>query len=380
MTTSIVSTVSKTESMVLIKNMVSGLYYSLRSMHSSNSSLSLTEMRISISSICYFRDIFPSDCFKDKQYGTVNIHQLQGAFKDEKNVMVVKNKEAFLLTQWLERGVFAALESEYLSSMLFAIYTKHPVTQADLLLESYEFKITYAGNGKAAKINNADLHSKDAVKSQAAKFIRCLTEFTSTLEELPRERWLTIQLKYYDHTPADYEPEYFGPALDNLLAGLSLPLVINVGNLDTAEMNLKVKFAGLESLLIDDLRKIQPQQNAQSSAPSIFKAKSHKDDETERTSYLCSEEPDRANLLTHLNREAALHSEFQRMTVLEDSSNEEGEAFRQVKAFILNERCPVISKCCAKLKLDVTLVRKAFQDLLKGDTEIQMVDTYMTNN
>lgn len=122
--------------------------------------------------------------------------------------------------------------------------------------------------------------------------------------------------------------------MDNLLAGLSLPLVINVGNLDTAEMNLKVKFAGLESLLVDDLRKIHPQQNAQSSAPSIFKAMSHKDNETERTSYLCSEEPDRAHLLTHLNREAALHSEFQRMTVLEASSNDEDEAFRRVKAFM----------------------------------------------
>lgn len=148
--------------------------------------------------MCFFRDIFPRECFKDKQYGNVNIHQLQGAYMDPKSgSLKVLNEEAFLITQWLEKGIFSALEAEYLSSMTLAIFTQHPVTGDDLLLESYEFKVTYGEHGKPMKLNEANLFSKEAVKSQASKFIRSLTEFTSTLDKLPKTRWLTVQLKVW---------------------------------------------------------------------------------------------------------------------------------------------------------------------------------------
>jgi len=152
-------------------------------------------VRISVSSICYFRELFPEDTFKTKQYGVVEIHQLQGAKKDDSGNVIVENSEAFLLTQWLERGVFAALETEYLHSMIFAIYSEHPHTHEDVLIETYEFKIAYQSSEQPARINGVDLTSKDAVKSQAAKFIRCMTEFTSTLESIPQKRWITLQLK-----------------------------------------------------------------------------------------------------------------------------------------------------------------------------------------
>jgi hypothetical protein len=137
------------------------------------------QVRISISSICFIRDLFPKDCFKNKQYGE----------------LTVTHTDAFLLTQWLESGVFAALEDEFLTSLVFAVYTKHPITELDLLIETYEFKISYPDGSGVAKVNDIPLISKDTVKSQAAKFIRSLTEFTSTLDILPEERWITLQLK-----------------------------------------------------------------------------------------------------------------------------------------------------------------------------------------
>ncbi len=142
------------------------------------------------------RDLFPEHCFKNKEYGSVGIHQLQAAKKDEAGEISVINQEAFLLTQWLEKGVFMALELEYLVSVTFAIFTKHPVTCEDLLLETYEFKINYQADSPA-KINNVPLVSRDTVKSQAAKFIRALTEFSGTLDTLPAERWITLQLKVH---------------------------------------------------------------------------------------------------------------------------------------------------------------------------------------
>lgn len=32
------------------------------------------------------------------------------------------------------------------------------------------------------------------MKKQAVSFIRCLVEFTGTLDELPEDRWLTLKL------------------------------------------------------------------------------------------------------------------------------------------------------------------------------------------
>eukprot|EP01032_Pedospumella_encystans_P028823 gene28823-32552_t len=233
------ATISKTEALVLMKNMV----------------------RISISSICYIRDLFPRDCFKNKPYGNVNIHQLQGAKKEDDGEISITHPDAFLLTQWLEQGVFHALEQEYLSALVFAIYAKHPVTNEDILLETYEFRATYQGDEKTPKINDVSLLSKESVKNQAAKFIRSLTEFAGTLDSLPDSCWITLQLKYYDHTPADYEPEYFRSS-DGQISLLAdrLPLIINIGNIRTPSVDMKLRYAGLESLLFEDLCKVGAQE------------------------------------------------------------------------------------------------------------------------
>ena len=109
--------------------------------------------------------------------------------------------EAFLLTQWLEKGVFAALESEYLHSMIFAVYTKHPITKQDILIETYDFKMSYFSETeakskiKAAKINGVELGTKDSVKKLASAFIKNLSAFAGSLDLLPPDRWITIQLK-----------------------------------------------------------------------------------------------------------------------------------------------------------------------------------------
>ena len=40
-------------------------------------------------------------------------------------------------------GVFDALTKEYLKSMSLKLYAKHPLTQEDIQLESYEFSLSY---------------------------------------------------------------------------------------------------------------------------------------------------------------------------------------------------------------------------------------------
>ena len=108
------------------------------------------------------------------------------------NQIVVRYKDAFLLSQWLERGVFEALEKKFLKSLTFAIYTKHPRTKKDFLLETYQFVVDYP-EGKNPTLNGISM-TRENLKKQAVTFIRCLVEFSSTLDELPEERWLTMKI------------------------------------------------------------------------------------------------------------------------------------------------------------------------------------------
>lgn len=105
----------------------------------------------------------------------------------------MKNHKAFLLTQWLEKGVFKVLEDGYLNKMTFAIYSTHPITKADLLLELYEFKFSAIDNKLA--VNGVLVSSKEDIKSQAGKFIKNLVFFSQSLEDLPTENWITIEIK-----------------------------------------------------------------------------------------------------------------------------------------------------------------------------------------
>lgn len=139
--------------------------------------------------------------------------------------VVVRNQDAFLLTQWLEKGVFSAIEAGYLSQMKFAIFTKHPKTGQDLLLETYDFKMSYptaSEPGQRTMINGAPL-TKKALKSQANKFVRSLIEFSETLDDLPENNWITLELQYVDSTPPDYEPEFFKAAAAGIPRFVSLP-------------------------------------------------------------------------------------------------------------------------------------------------------------
>ncbi|CAM9579159.1 unnamed protein product [Sphacelaria rigidula] len=68
-------------------------------------------VRISISTVCHIRNIFPTSCFQERTYAGMNIYQLDAATRHEDtNETVVHNQQAYQLTQWLEFGVFEAVE------------------------------------------------------------------------------------------------------------------------------------------------------------------------------------------------------------------------------------------------------------------------------
>jgi hypothetical protein len=141
------------------------------------------------------RQIFPDECFRTRQYGNIEIHQLHCGEKDDKGNIDVLDEEAFTVTQWLQQGVFKALDVGYLSVLTFIIFTKNPTTDEDIILETYEFKISYPDKNKNASINGTQLYSKDSVKAQAGQFIRALIDFCGTLDTIPDDRWITLQIQ-----------------------------------------------------------------------------------------------------------------------------------------------------------------------------------------
>ena len=83
-------------------------------------------------------------------------------------------------------------------------------------------------------------------------FIRCLVEFSNTLDSLPEERYLTMRMSYYDNkTPKDYQPEFFAVGND-VIKFVSKPVKVRVGSLMTPFLSMNLKFAGLETYDILD--------------------------------------------------------------------------------------------------------------------------------
>lgn len=68
----------------------------------------------------------------------------------------------------------------------------------------------------------------------------------------------------------DYEPEYFR-ASDGEVSSIAerLPLVINIGSLKTPTVDMKLKYAGLESLLFDDLCQVNQCEKSATPAKAV---------------------------------------------------------------------------------------------------------------
>ena len=83
----------------------------------------------------------------------------------------------------LERGVFDAVDQKFLKSCTFAIYKKGELDLTEQLLETYTFSFEYPVDSPPTL--NGKVMDRDNIKQQAIAFIRCLVEFTSTLDILP---------------------------------------------------------------------------------------------------------------------------------------------------------------------------------------------------
>ncbi|KAF3779028.1 HORMA domain-containing protein 1 [Nymphaea thermarum] len=235
-------------------------------------------LRIAIFNISYIRGLFPEKYFNDKSvpalgqncrsYNCLQVHvngnslllafSLTSIFVTEMKIkkLMPMDAESRRLIDWMEKGVYDALQKKYLKTLLFCICEKIEGP----MIEEYTFSFSYTnsdsdeismninrnGNkkhGTAFKTSPSDV-TPNQMRSSACKMVRTLIQLMRTLDRMPEERTILMKLLYYDDvTPLDYEPPFFRSCCEE--EGYSQwakkPLKLEVGNVDSKHLVLALK-------------------------------------------------------------------------------------------------------------------------------------------
>ncbi|XP_039139403.1 meiosis-specific protein PAIR2-like isoform X2 [Dioscorea cayenensis subsp. rotundata] len=164
--------------------------------------------------------------------------------------------ESRRLIDWMEKGVYDALQKKYLKTLLFCICEEINGP----MIEEYAFSFTYASSngqevfmnvsGSGNRKNNATFKSNstditpDQMRSSACKMVRTLVQLMRTLDQMPNNRTILMKLLYYDDvTPEDYEPPFFRCCSESEAsnAWAKNPLKMEVGNVNSKHFVLALK-------------------------------------------------------------------------------------------------------------------------------------------
>ncbi|KAI0768437.1 HORMA domain-containing protein [Irpex lacteus] len=212
-----------------------------------------TLLRAGLGCITYLRNLLPAENFSESYLTSANAESqsasqsIGGSFASDSSkrnvsgfkIMTVSRgytEEADKLLDYLENGIFDALQKQYLRSFIFAIYLDND--DPNNIVEAYTFNFRYytipgtditvplmslgedlmklSINGRGKKPDPVSDASKKGkvptlgeVKRSLKALVKNLIQATTQMDALPRRRFATFKLYYYDHTPDDYEPPYF---------------------------------------------------------------------------------------------------------------------------------------------------------------------------
>ncbi|KAI3859528.1 hypothetical protein MKX03_015333 [Papaver bracteatum] len=191
-------------------------------------------LRIAIFNISYIRGLFPENYFNDKSVPALEMKI--------KKLMPI-DAESRRLIDWMEKGVYDALQKKYLKTLLFCISEAIDGP----MIEEYAFSFSYSnsdneevmmnisrtGNkkqGATFKSNgNTDI-TPNQMRSSACKMVRTLVQLMRTLDCMPEE-------------PIDYEPPFFRGCSEQEAnhPWLKNPLKMEIGNVNSKHFVLALK-------------------------------------------------------------------------------------------------------------------------------------------
>ncbi|KAL2485738.1 DNA-binding HORMA family protein [Abeliophyllum distichum] len=204
-------------------------------------------LRIAIFNISYIRGLFPENYFNDK-----SVPALEMKIKK----LMPTDAESRRLVDWMEKGVYDALQKKYLRTLLFCICE----AVDGPIIEEYTFSFSYSnsdsqevsmninrnGTKKGGTFNcnsNTEI-TPSQMRSSACKMVRTLIQLMRTLDKMPEERTILMKLLYYDDvTPVDYEPPFFRGCTEEeaLNPWTRSPLKMQVGNVNSKYFVLALK-------------------------------------------------------------------------------------------------------------------------------------------
>ncbi|XP_052205621.1 meiosis-specific protein ASY1 [Diospyros lotus] len=205
-------------------------------------------LRIAIFNISYIRGLFPEKYFNDK-----SVPALEMKIKK----LMPMDAESRRLIDWMEKGVYDALQKKYLRTLLFCVCE----TVDGPMIEEYAFSFSYSnsdsqevsmninrtGNKKQGgtfKCASTTEVTPNQMRSSACKMVRTLIQLMRTLDRMPEERTILMKLLYYDDvTPADYEPPFFRSFTEQEVHNpwTKNPLRMEVGNVNSKHFVLALK-------------------------------------------------------------------------------------------------------------------------------------------
>ncbi|WOH13692.1 hypothetical protein DCAR_0833203 [Daucus carota subsp. sativus] len=206
-------------------------------------------LRIAIFNISYIRGLFPENYFNDK-----SVPALEMKIKK----LMPMDAESRRLIDWMEKGVYDALQKKYLKTLLFCVCE----TIDGPMIEEYAFSFSYSnsesqevsmnvnriGNKKQGgtfKCNSSTEITPNQMRSSACKMVRTLIQLMRTLDKMPEERTILMKLLYYDDvTPVDYEPPFFRGCTEEEEVNnpwTKNPLKMEVGNVNSKHLVLALK-------------------------------------------------------------------------------------------------------------------------------------------
>ncbi|CAA0822654.1 DNA-binding HORMA family protein [Striga hermonthica] len=204
-------------------------------------------LRIAIFNISYIRGLFPEKYFNDKSVPALDM-------KIKK--LMPMDAESRRLIDWMEKGVYDALQKKYLKTLLFCVCEAVDGS----MIEEYTFSFSYSsadsqevsmninrsGTKKGGKFthNSVTEITPTQMRSSACKMVRTLIQLMRTLDKMPDERTVLMKLLYYDDvTPMDYEPPFFRGCTEEEAHNpwTGNPLKMEVGKVNSKHLVLALK-------------------------------------------------------------------------------------------------------------------------------------------
>ncbi|TFK42379.1 HORMA domain-containing protein [Crucibulum laeve] len=209
-----------------------------------------TLLKAGLGCITYLRNLLPEDNFSESHlttadeslpYDSLDASSFSMSSPSRRKVNGFKvmtmtrgyTDEADKILNYLEYGIFDALEKRYLRSFIFAIYleSKDPSN----IVEAYTFNFQYhtfpgtntvmpimslgAGLRNMSLTENRDPVAEAVkkgrpptlkeVKKSVKALLKTLIHVISQMDALPKRRYATFKVFYTDETPDDYEPPQF---------------------------------------------------------------------------------------------------------------------------------------------------------------------------